>query len=109
MIEGIIKLLNSKDDHGKVYEFGGPDVMTMKEVYELILKTLEIKRLLIPAPTVVAKFIATFAQLLPDPIITRDLVKILKFDNVVNQKVNTIESLGINPQSPKAIVPTYLN
>ena len=109
LIEGIIKLLNSKDDHGKVYEFGGPDVMTMKEVYELILKTLEIKRLLIPAPTVVAKFIATFAQLLPDPIITRDLVKILKFDNVVNQKVNTIESLGINPQSPKAIVPTYLN
>tara|TARA_B100001113_G_scaffold353578_1_gene358461 strand:- start:590 stop:1495 length:906 start_codon:yes stop_codon:yes gene_type:complete len=109
LIEGIIKLLNSKDDRGKVYEFGGPDVMTMKEVYELILKTLEIKRLLIPAPTVVAKFIATFAQLLPDPIITRDLVKILKFDNVVNQKVNTIESLGINPQSPKAIVPTYLN
>ena len=108
LIDGIIRLLNSKDDHGKIYEFGGPDIMTMKEVYELILKTLKIRRLLIPAPTVAAKLIATFAQLLPDPIITRDLVKILKFDNVVNEKFNTLASLNISAQSSKVIVPTYL-
>ena len=108
LIDGIIRLLNSKDDQGKIYEFGGPDIMTMKEVYELILKTLEIKRLLIPAPTLAAKLIATFAQLLPDPIITRDLVKILKFDNVVNEKSNTLASLNISAQSSKVIVPNYL-
>ena len=108
LVEGIIKLLNSKNDHGKIYEFGGPDIMTMKDVYELILKTLKIKRLLIPAPTFAANFIATFAQLLPDPIITRDLVKILKFDNIVREDINTIQSLNISPQSSKAIVPTYL-
>ena len=55
-----------------------------------------------------AKLIATFAQLLPDPIITRDLVKILKFDNVVNEKSNTLASLNISAQSAKVIVPTYL-
>jgi len=108
LVEGIIKLLNSKNDHGKIYEFGGPDIMTMKDVYELILKTLKIKRLLIPAPTFAANFIATFAQLLPDPIITRDLVKILKFDNIVREDINTIQSLNISPQSSKVIVPTYL-
>ena len=108
LVEGIIKLLNSKNDHGKIYEFGGPDIMTMKDVYELILKTLKIKRLLIPAPTFAANFIATFAQLLPDPIITRDLVKILKFDNVVREDKNNIQSLNISPQSAKVIVPTYL-
>jgi len=108
LVEGIIKLLNSKNDHGKIYEFGGPDIMTMKDVYELILKTLKIRRLLIPAPTFAANFIATFAQLLPDPIITRDLVKILKFDNIVREDINTIQSLNISPQSSKVIVPTYL-
>ena len=108
LIDGIIKLLNCKNDQGKIYEFGGPDIMTMKEVYELILKTLEIRRLLIPAPIVAAKLIATFAQLLPDPIITRDLVKILKFDNIVNEKSNTLASLNISAQSSKVIVPTYL-
>ena len=108
LVEGIIKLLNSKNDHGKIYEFGGPDIMTMKDVYELILKTLKIKRLLIPAPAFAANFIATFAQLLPDPIITRDLVKILKFDNIVREDINTIQSLNISPQSSKVIVPTYL-
>ena len=74
----------------------------------MILKTLKIKRLLIPAPTFAANFIATFAQLLPDPIITRDLVKILKFDNIVREDINTIQSLNISPQSSKVIVPTYL-
>ena len=108
LIDGIIKLLNCKNDQGKIYEFGGPDIMTMKEVYELILKTLEIRRLLIPAPISAAKLIATFAQLLPDPIITRDLVKILKFDNIVNEKSNTLASLNISAQSSKVIVPTYL-
>ena len=108
LVEGIIRLLNTKNDSGKVYEFGGPDIMTMKDVYELILKTLKIKRLLIPAPTFAANFIATFAQLLPNPIITRDLVKILKFDNIVREDINTIQSLNIAPQSSKVIVPTYL-
>lgn len=108
LVEGIIKLLISKNDHGKKYEFGGPDIMSMKEVYGLILKTLKLRRVLIPAPIIAAKLIATFAQLLPDPIITRDLVKILKFDNVVTEKKNTINSLGIEPQSSQVIVPTYL-
>jgi NADH dehydrogenase len=108
LVEGIIKLLNSKNDNGKIFEFGGPDIMTMKDVYELILKTLKIKRLLIPAPIFAANFIATFAQLLPNPIITRDLVKILKFDNIVCEEINTIQFLNISPQSSKVIVPTYL-
>ena len=82
--------------------------MTMKDVYNLILKTLKLKRILLPAPIVAAKLIATFAQMMPDPIITRDLVKILKFDNVVTEKNNTLESLGITPQSSSVILPTYL-
>ena len=108
LVDGIIKVLNSKKNRGNIFEFGGPDIMTMKDVYNLILKTLKLKRILLPAPIVAAKLIATFAQMMPDPIITRDLVKILKFDNVVTEKNNTLESLGITPQSSSVILPTYL-
>ena len=108
VVNGMIEILKDENAKGFIYEFGGPDIMTMRDIYKLILKTLNIKRILIPAPIFVANIIATFAQLLPNPIITRDLVKALKFDNVVKEKKNTLESLNINPSSAELIVPTYL-
>ena len=62
LVEGIIKLLNSKNDHGKIYEFGGPDIMTMKDVYELILKTLKIKKTFNPSANFCSKFYCNFCS-----------------------------------------------
>ena len=80
----------------------------MKEVYQFILKELKIKRLLIPAPIFAASMMAKFIQLLPNPIITSDLVKALEIDNIVSGDFEDIKSLNINPKSPYSIVPTYL-
>jgi len=51
---------------------------------------------------------AKFIQLLPNPIITSDLVKALKIDNIISGTYEEITSLGIEPKSPYSIVPTYL-
>ena len=40
LIDGIIRLLNSKDDQGKIYEFGGPDVITTVSYTHLTLPTI---------------------------------------------------------------------
>ena len=69
---------------------------------------LNIKRLLIPTPIFAASIMAQFIQLLPNPIITTDLVKALKIDNVVSGNFDDINSLDIVPKSPYSIVPTYL-
>ena len=108
LVSGIMSILNDNKCQGLIYEFGGPDILTMEEVYRLILKTLKINRILIPAPIFAANFMATFIQLFPNPIITRDLVKALKFDNVISENANTIQSLGIDPKPSELIVPTYL-
>lgn len=108
LVNGIMAILNNNDNQARIYEFGGPEILTMEEVYKLILKTLKINRVLIPAPIFAANFIATFLQLLPNPIITRDLVKALKFDNIISETKNTIQSLGIEPKPSELIVPTYL-
>ena len=108
LVEGIIQIFENDSHKGKIFEFGGPDIMTMKEVYQFILKELKIKRLLIPAPIFAASMMAKFIQLLPNPIITSDLVKALEVDNIISGSFEEIKSLGINPKSPYSIVPTYL-
>ena len=82
--------------------------MTMEEVYKFLMLELQIKRLLISAPVFVASLMAQFIQLLPNPIITTDLVKALKIDNIVNKNENDIRLLNIEPKSPYSVVPTYI-
>ena len=108
LVDGIINILKQDKYKGKLFEFGGPDIMTMEEVYRFLMRELKIKRLLIPTPVFVASLMAQFIQLLPNPIITTDLVKALEIDNIVNKNENDIRLLNIEPKSPYSVVPTYL-
>jgi NADH dehydrogenase len=108
LVDGIITILKQEKYKGQLFEFGGPDIMTMEEVYRFLMRELKIKRLLIPAPVFVASLMAQFIQLLPNPIITTDLVKALEIDNIVNKDENDIRLLNIEPKSPYSVVPTYI-
>jgi uncharacterized protein YbjT (DUF2867 family) len=95
-----------------VYEFGGPDVRSFRELMEFVLATIERRRLLIPVPFALMKAQSIFLQFLPKPPITPDQVELLKRDNVVADDARrdgrTLEGLGILPETMDAIVPTYL-
>ena len=104
----IIKIIEAVDSQGKIFEFGGPDIFTLKEIYQLILKSLNIKRLILPVPLSIANFAALVMKPLPNPLITFDQVKLLKKDNIITSDEHTLESLGIQPKSARDIVPTYL-
>jgi NADH dehydrogenase len=97
---------------GTVYELGGPDVRTFKELMQDVLAMTERRRLLVPIPFGLARLQATFLQLLPKPLLTRDQVELLRNDNVVSEEAKregrTLEGLGIDPVSMAAVVPSYL-
>jgi uncharacterized protein YbjT (DUF2867 family) len=97
---------------GAIYEFGGPDVRTFKELMEFTLATIARRRLLLPAPFALLKLQAAFLQFLPKPPITPDQVELLKRDNIVSDEARrdarTLEGLGIVPESMAAVVPSYL-
>ena len=97
---------------GTVYELGGPEVKTFKELMQFVLATIERKRLLVPVPFFVAKMQALFLQFLPKPLLTPDQVELLRTDNVVSDAAiadrRTLQGLGIEPDSIEAIVPSYL-
>jgi NADH dehydrogenase len=97
---------------GTIYELGGPDVRTFKELMQFVLRTIERKRLLVPLPFFIAKMQAMVLQYLPKPLLTPDQVELLRVDNVVSDAAETegrtLQGLGIEPETIDAIVPSYL-
>jgi NADH dehydrogenase len=97
---------------GTIYELGGPEIRTFRELMEYVLAVTERRRLLTPIPFGLAKLKATFLQLMPTPLLTTDQVELLRGDNIVSQAAiddrRTIAALGIEPAALDAIVPSYL-
>jgi uncharacterized protein YbjT (DUF2867 family) len=108
----IVKAIEGHAKPGIIYELGGPDVRTFKELMEFLLSTTERPRLLVPIPFAIAELQAYVLQFLPGPPLTPDQVQLLKRDNVVSieaeQEGRTLAALGIDPASIEAVVPTYL-
>jgi uncharacterized protein YbjT (DUF2867 family) len=109
----IADAVEGKTQAGAVYELGGPDVLTLRQVQEYVLKTIERKRLLVPLPFGLAKLQAAVLQFAPGPLkLTPDQVELLRIDNVVSQSAKdanlTLQGLGIAPTSLEKVAPSYL-
>src|SRR6201998_3579239 len=105
--------VDGKTKAGATYQLGGPEVLTMREILEIILATIERKRMLVSLPFGLAKLQALMLQFAPGPLkLTPDQVALLRSDNVVSQTAKaaglTLEGLGIAADSLEAIAPQYL-
>ncbi|MGA8969016.1 MAG: complex I NDUFA9 subunit family protein [Pseudolabrys sp.] len=108
----IADAVDGKTRPGTIYELGGPDVRTFKELMQFVLTTIERKRLLVSLPFFVARMQAVFLQYLPKPLLTPDQVELLRSDNLVSEsaksEARTLQGIGIEPEPMEAIVPSYL-
>src|SRR5213079_1476666 len=99
--QAILKAVGGWAKGGTIYELGGPQVRTFKELMEYVLAVTERRRLLLPLPFALAKLQAFFLQFLPTPLLTPDQVELLRSDNVVSdqakQERRTLDGLGIPP------------
>lgn len=93
---------------GQTYELGGPRVYSFREILEYILAETNRHRPLVNLPFGVASIVGAVGELLPTPVLTRDQVQLLKYDNVVDRDAKTLSSLGIQPMSVEMVVPEYL-
>ena len=92
----LISSLVQDDTIGETIECIGPEELTFKQIIEKLLKLLEKKRLLVPVPLFAAKIIATFFQILPKPLITKDQIKLLFYDNIPSGKYKTNVDINKN-------------
>src|SRR6266853_1229278 len=105
--------VDGKTRQGAIYELGGPEVLTMREIMEIILRITERRRMLVSLPFGLARLQALLLQFAPGPLkLTPDQVVLLRSDNVVSQTAKaaglTLEGLEIAADSLEAIAPQYL-
>lgn len=105
--------VDGKTREGAAYELGGPEVLTMREIMEIILRVIERKRMLLSLPFGLAKLQALALQFAPGALkLTPDQVELLRSDNVVSDAAAraglTLQGLGIAPDSLEAVAPQYL-
>ncbi len=99
-----------------VYELGGPDVATFRDLMTKMLAVIRRRRLVLGLPFIVARIMAAgfdFLQfatggLIENKMLTRDQVANLARDNVVSPDARGFAELGITPASLEAILPEYL-
>tara|TARA_B110000881_G_scaffold221117_1_gene248959 strand:- start:744 stop:1688 length:945 start_codon:yes stop_codon:yes gene_type:complete len=97
--DAIMKVIEAKNNSGKIYEIGGPTIISFGDMVKSILKTVNKKRFVIEMPMAIAKFQSSILSLLPfPPILTKDQCEILmEADNVVSNNHLTLKDLNINP------------
>jgi NADH dehydrogenase len=110
--EAIARSVDGKVEGGKIYELGGPQVLTFRQCMEEMLEIIDRKRLLVPVPWSIASLQGAILGMLPKPLLTSDQVTLLRTHNVVSEAAEregrTFATIGLQPQTIATILPSYL-
>ena len=117
----IADALGGKIKAGSTYELGGPEVATFKDLVAYVCEVAGRKRLLAPLPFGAGRAMALVTEIVSKLSLglfpamlttTRDQVEMLRTDNVVSEAAKaegrTLEGLGVETESFRAVAPTYL-
>ncbi len=85
----------SNNIYSKIIECVGPEIITFKEILQRLLNLIDKKRFLLPFPLKLAELSASFFEILPNPLLTRDQLRLLKYDNIASGKYKTNADIGI--------------
>lgn len=101
-----------------IYELGGPEVLTMRDVARQTLTAIDRRRAIVGMPRLLAGLMAiagdlvqaVTAGLLTNRVLTRDQLRSLKAPNRVSEGegVKTFADLGIEPTPAPAVIAEYL-
>ncbi len=99
-----------------IYELGGPEVMTFRELMGVMLKQINRRRLVLNIPFWIARImggVLDFVQvatggLLTNRMLTRDQARNLAHDVVVAKGAKGFDTLGISPTPMASVLPDYL-
>ena len=108
--DAIVQAIEFKGNEGKIYEIGGPKVISFGDMVKSILKTINKKRFVVPMPMPIAKIQSSILSLLPiPPILTKDQCEILsEADNVVSNHHMTLQDLNVKPSDVEEAMKKWL-
>jgi uncharacterized protein YbjT (DUF2867 family) len=101
-------LAGAERQDGRIYDLGGPRVLSMRDLLAYILGVTGLRRPLLAMPDGLMRLQARLGEFLPNPPLTRDQLLMLGRDNVVPPGAPGLTELGIPPTAMEAVVPGYL-
>jgi len=110
LADAIIQAIEVKDNYGKIYEIGGPKVISFGDMVKSILKTINKKRFVVEMPMPIAKIQSSIMSLFPiPPILTLDQCEILsEADNIVSNDNLTLTDLNVKASDVEEVMKKWL-
>ena len=90
-----IHYIISNNIYSKIIECVGPEIISFKEILNRLLRLIGKKRILLPFPLQLARISARFFEIMPKPLLTRDQLRLLKYNNIPSGKYKTNSDIGI--------------
>jgi len=104
--EAVVRIVAGRQSG--VFELGGPEILSYRQIMELVLAHTGRRALLVPLPFALARMTAFFFELMPKPLVTRDQLRLMEVDNVVGQGLPGLAELGLRPTPIGSKLPDYL-
>lgn len=106
--QAAVNALEDPTHAGKLFELGGTQRYSFKEILELVLTATHRCRMLLPVPFWLARIIAPVLQFVPGKPLTPDQLRLMESDNVVRGGKPGLTELGITATPLAATLPNYL-
>ena len=106
--KSIVKALELSNSEPQIYELGGPEIYSFKELMVILLELIKKKRFFMTVPFTIAKIQSYFLQMMPNPILTPDQVEMLKYNNIVSGDYPTLKNFGIGGKTIQSVLPKYI-
>jgi NADH dehydrogenase len=103
----VAEAVDNRAADNRVFEIGGPEVLTMKEIIRTALEVMGRRRFLLPIPKLLIKAQAALLQLLPGPPLTPDAIDFITMDALADSS-ELVESLGLRLTPFRESLATYL-
>ena len=94
-LTNIIQYVISNNVYSKIIECAGPEIITFKEILKKLLNLIGKKRILLPLPLPIAELSARIFEIMPKPLLTRDQLRLLKYDNIPSGRYKTNSDIGV--------------
>lgn len=104
--QAFINALENTATYGKIYELGGPEILTLQEIVQKVMTILSKKRPIIGLNDRLSMAQAFMMELMPIKLMTRDNVRSMQVDNICSTSI--APELDIAPAALDVIVPEYL-
>ena len=101
-----VNALENTATYGKTYELGGPQIVTLKALVQIVMDILGKQRPIIGLNDTLSMAQGFALELMPIKLMTRDNIRSMQVDNVCSEPM--APELNVVPTALEVIVPEYL-